>query len=318
MGVRRLSLWMCLLVLPLLLWPAGCAAPATVPATPLLTVTPSSMVTVAPSPPTPSPSPSSSPVPATATATRPLTSTPRPTATLTRTPPPTLPAETRVALVREMLRTNGGCDLPCWWGIVPGKTTVQEFLSNPRTEYGRSSFYVPQLSVPRDYHLYFSFVRQNGVIESIEVVGDFGYGSTMSQLAVQDWQRYSLAQVLTHYSVPSQVWLSFAPAMERGAIPRYGLTLDYDQLGFLIYYEGPAGVWLEGSETKAQACPVFQQMAIIDLRLRPTETYSDTGDLAKEGIYTLRQATGMSLEEFHKTFRDENSGTCLRIPTNGP
>ena len=30
------------------------------------------------------------------------------------------------AYVREMLQTNGGCELPCWWGIIPGKTSWKE------------------------------------------------------------------------------------------------------------------------------------------------------------------------------------------------
>jgi hypothetical protein len=29
----------------------------------------------------------------------------------------------------ELYRTNGNCQLPCWWGIVPGKTTVDQVKS---------------------------------------------------------------------------------------------------------------------------------------------------------------------------------------------
>ncbi len=30
--------------------------------------------------------------------------------------------------VNEYYRSNAGCTLPCWWGVSPGATTVQEFL----------------------------------------------------------------------------------------------------------------------------------------------------------------------------------------------
>ncbi len=320
MRVRSLCLWLRPIALLLLFWLAGCgvpASPATLPATPLPTLTASPSLTATPSPPSPSPSPS--PVPPTATPSRPPTSTPRPTATLTRTQPPTLPAETRGALVREMLRTNGGCELPCWWGIVPGKTTIREFLADPRTDYGRSSLCVPTIHVPRDYCLDYSTTEQDGVIESIEVVGDFQWGRTMSERAMQDWWRYSLAQVLTRYGVPSQVWLYFAPPIENGAIPRYGLALGYRQLGFAVSYWGPADVWLEGNEVEAKTCPVFRRMALIRLQLRPSEEYwVTTPGSREEGVFSLQEATGMSLEEFQKTFRDENDRNCLRIPTHWP
>lgn len=60
---------------------------------------------------------------------------PTPTFTLTLaptlTPFPKLSREDAHALVHNLLETNGGCRLPCWWGIVPGLTdwkTARHFL----------------------------------------------------------------------------------------------------------------------------------------------------------------------------------------------
>ncbi|HSG43771.1 MAG TPA: hypothetical protein VLA72_11500 [Anaerolineales bacterium] len=55
--------------------------------------------------------------------TRTATQTPYPTITLTPTiiwiSLSTLPVQEAQAGVKELLETNGGCELPCWWGIAP-------------------------------------------------------------------------------------------------------------------------------------------------------------------------------------------------------
>src|SRR3972149_10258120 len=50
--------------------------------------------------------------------------TPEPTITLSPTPSltalPTLDAVEAEKMLQSMLYQNGGCELPCWWGITPG------------------------------------------------------------------------------------------------------------------------------------------------------------------------------------------------------
>ncbi len=53
------------------------------------------------------------------------TTVPNPTPNLTWTPLPTLDKETSSRKITELMETNEGCELPCFWGIVPGQTTWQ-------------------------------------------------------------------------------------------------------------------------------------------------------------------------------------------------
>src|SRR6185436_4057409 len=46
--------------------------------------------------------------------------------TNTSTIVPTLPAEGAWTKLLELLANNGGCRLPCLWGITPGKSTYKE------------------------------------------------------------------------------------------------------------------------------------------------------------------------------------------------
>lgn len=98
---------------------------------PLQQVSPSSMApkfTALPSNPPPTlVLPTASPVPSPSATTTPilLPSTP--------TLQPTMDEANTKALILEFLKTNGNCKLPCFWGITPGETTLDEvkrFIEN--------------------------------------------------------------------------------------------------------------------------------------------------------------------------------------------
>ena len=77
---------------------------------------------------TPSPQPTATrtAIPATATPTMPkkiVTVTLRTTFTPSKTWTPTLSSEQQMTQVSDLLTNNGGCKLPCWWGIMPGETS---------------------------------------------------------------------------------------------------------------------------------------------------------------------------------------------------
>ncbi len=44
----------------------------------------------------------------------------------TDTPVSTFSPTEASARLQDLLKTNAGCRLPCWWGITPGKTTWDE------------------------------------------------------------------------------------------------------------------------------------------------------------------------------------------------
>ena len=61
------------------------------------------------------------------------TTSPRPTKIPTLKPLPTLTTQEALLKVEDLFLHNGGCELPCWWGITPGETTwqsTQQFLAS--------------------------------------------------------------------------------------------------------------------------------------------------------------------------------------------
>ena len=54
------------------------------------------------------------------------TATSTPTATPTLTPLPTISPSQRGQAYNDLMGSNGGCTLPCWWGFELGKTSLGE------------------------------------------------------------------------------------------------------------------------------------------------------------------------------------------------
>ena len=308
---RSFQRWLTFVVLMTLALVASCTAPAApmiTPSTTLPSNTPFASMT--PLLPTVTYTFTLSPVSPTATASPTVVALP------TLTPAPTFTPNERQALVQEMLKTNGGCDLPCWWGIVPGQTDWQT-AKGRFIAYGGSVFDVTRSTLPFEYRISHSFVQRDGVVESIQVMVEVHGGITPDQFAT-DWKRYSLDRVLTRYGVPAQVWLFLEPSTEPGSSSNYGLTVAYGDLGVLIYYEGAATI----SETRTQACPRMQNVVLMLFQLQQPNTTASNNQPAfpsgKPFVHTLEEATGMSLDTFYKTFKSDNNQTCLDLPTTWP
>lgn len=284
---------------------AGCSVPSPAPAeTSLPTITPSSTTRVFPTlelpaqtlaAPSPTPTVTSSP-------------TPHPTRTPRPTPRPTLTAAEKYAYVKEMLTTNAGCELPCWWGITPGESNWQEAMD----QLPGLNFQFWFLEEDR-YDVHLDLAKAKEVVESINVSGYCPHSMNECDLFAQDWSGYSLNYVLSHYGLPSRVRIVLALPIDSGGPTYYILYVFYDNLGISITYMGSAVKQGEVLRT----CFSFDY---ITLWLQSTESsipLEQTID-PDEWYYTvpLEEATGMSLEEFYETFR--HPGACLEATPTFP
>jgi hypothetical protein len=313
--------WAANLAAVLLLFCAGCATlsqpqqtrpPVEASAAPATPATSASSATLVPSPtPTLRPSP-----------------TARPTQTPTITPYPTLEPEEKRTFVLEMLSSNGGCELPCWWGIVPGETGWEEMraffaaqgigvsengyldLGYPDPEVG---YRVPMLEVELE--------QQGGLVQAIRVTNDRTHEPLADDPALV-WRRYELAQILSQYGVPSQVYLSLAvgaACIGPGVVPTYDMWVVYEDLGMAVLYPGmlirDLDNWL--------LCPVFGQTSdvfgptrTIEIRLqspaldRPVVSM-EPGDGVFNITGTLMELAQMSVEEFYEIFGPIPHGCAL-------
>ena len=269
------------------LWAAACKAP--VLTSPSATVSPSSTVSPAPA----------------ATITRvPSTQTEIPTPTLT--PLPTLSPAKAQEFVLELLENNGGCRLPCWWGLAPGQTdwlSALRFLQTFATKIRTTNL---------GAGVFFEFQNINGgalFVQEYRVEG--GVVSMIHPQIVNG--AYGLSEMLSIYGRPTDVQIRTFATTSENYLP-FRVVLIYDNDGILIEYEEPAK--MEGN--KLRACP---QQASNRPQLwvwSPgnnaifAEVAQSAFGTGEEKFYrSLAEVTDLTVDEFYQVFKDSANTTCL-------
>jgi hypothetical protein len=251
-----------------------------------------------------------------------LTPTKRPTNTATAphtatfTPLPTLDNRGILGLID----TNGGCQLPCWWGIEPGNTTSEQaraFLktfSTALTVDGEAGFSELDGKVRFDV----------GYIVEYDLPGSSGQGEfrfevwdeTVVRIYVgpaTTQYRYTLDQLLTKMGKPTQVFLE----AKHDAM---GTTIPFD---LILYYPNRrffAGYPIKAVETgdRIRACPAKVAPGLImwapEYQIESRLADEMLGPDARPGLQTLEDATGLSIDDFYAIFRQTGFSACLESP----
>lgn len=246
-----------------------------------------------------------------------------PTVTPTITPLPTLSVQEEGELLQELMANNGDCELPCWWGVMPGHTPTQLardiFASQGIDDWVISNgTYLMSLGYPHGDSPYYSgdvsmrFGTINGLIQFIDISGSRRPGDD-GYLFMRDWQRYSLAQMLDIYGIPSYVALTNEVSADTGP-DYYNLGVAFVEYGVEIHYI-TIPVLINGQEN---ICDEFQYVNFIRLILYPPEKVSDISvDIISNNlnVYTFwEEVTGYDLENFYERFRDVSNSDCIEIP----
>lgn len=236
----------------------------------------------------------------------------KPLATATITPFPTLPIEREEMILSGLMQTNGGCDLPCWWGVTPGSTTVHT-AKDMFISWGISwnDGYVA-IGRPRHIGVYSEFIVEDDIVQQIVADGtrdryDLAYRFT------EIWQSYTVAEMLNRYGLPSHVFLAPPIAAEAGVPNEYSLLLYFTSSDIRIRYL-VAAVYL--GEGKNQICSDFEDVQDIRLRLYASgKLQQDEASLqsSPENYISWETATGTSLEEFYEMFKDEDIINCIEV-----
>ena len=235
-----------------------------------------------------------------------------PTSTLT--PIPTLPPEQAQALILDLLQNNGGCRLPCFWGITPGETTLRDayaFLSS-------LSSYI---------HATFEGAGNEGLIVRYPVPKEISTSESMSLILdatggiVENiWAdaTISLSKLLTDYGKPAEVRIVVSTYMS----PPYDVNMGIyypEQHILAIYHDGYSKLSPSGNII---AC--FDENDEWDFNNIRLISWSPGISLAWEDFDlfsgwptpqpNFEDAIGMGLETFYQTYKDPNKKPCFETP----
>lgn len=264
--------------------------------------------------PTLTPAPSSTPT---------STSTMQPTATEIPNAIPTPPGENATEQVLWLLETNNGCQLPCWWGIIPGETEWEvaeqffnTFVSNiPAASNPQLINYSPQIPLPTEVFEIAYTSPIYSVRDSIvdEILTDVSIGDSTPSAYLTS---YLLSTFLTTYGQPEEIWLStYRASFEEGDLPFF-VILIYPNQGIIALYDDNG----KRLENVVQGCPQRNPVSILKLwsphsSLTFEQIIEGSSALRKDYL-PLKQATEMSVTTFYETFKNPDNTTCLHTPAN--
>ncbi len=251
--------------------------------------------------------------------------TPTMTPTATETPY-TIPTPLGTQVTEQvvwLLETNNGCQLPCWWGIVPGETEwdVAEnllVLFDPHI-YTASAlgfdYYNPSIPLPVEIfsvdHVNPIYTVRNGIVEKIETQ------VTIGDTPADHFMQFALPSFLTTYGQPEEIWLStYGAAFEEGDLPFF-VVLFYPNQGILAVYDDNG----ERHGDLVEGCPQEDPVSYLVL-LAPSlvgtfeEIISETSGLREWDYLPLEEATEIDVASFYEMFRQPENTTCLETPAN--
>ncbi len=242
-----------------------------------------------------------------------------------------LPPEEAETMMLDLLQYHPDCLLPCWFGLTPGKTSVQtarslleEFaaISLITTYYDDVSgthWRIDENGLLLDTIVSFTHDRQlTSILENlrvtIEVKEQMGGGFETiweNPLNNQYLQAYRLPQILSIYGQPEQV-LVFA----NEGWNYFELMLDYSNRGFAVWYSMP----LESSGEKFSGCPsrAFTKLYLWVPEFAYTWAEGVTGngdqyeiDSLNRDFQSIEGVTSLKLEEFYDVFGKSMNTKCL-------
>ena len=140
-----------------------------------------------------------------------------------------------------MLETNGGCELPCWWGITPYKTTWSEtlhFLAPIIVKKGQggSSIYYEDgykhFTTNFDVYYEISGLPEQGRL-LFRIQDDMIISINAFPPGTQN--KYQLHQVLALLGAPKQIYISAQSSKPWSELFTV-FVLDYSDIGVWVFY----------------------------------------------------------------------------------
>ncbi|MGH2536938.1 MAG: hypothetical protein ACRDHL_06070, partial [Candidatus Promineifilaceae bacterium] len=232
------------------------------------------------------------------------------------TPFPTLAPEAAHALVTELLQTNGGCRLPCWWGFTPGQTswaTAGPYLATFASGILRHVD-------PLIYLVHFIglevTVKGYAIEQEYVVDGESGLIVSM-KVAASNKTDYSIPAVLSAYGPPSEIWL-YAAADSPAVTQPFYLDLYYGHEGFVVkYYENPRRPTdpLQGCFHLTEERPLLWLWSPeLSLTYLEAAEYHPLWLSSPEQSRPLAEVTDLDIATFYEIFKQPDNTHCLETP----
>lgn len=251
----------------------------------------------------------------TPTATLTLTATPQPSPTAipptstfvqspTQTPLPTLEPEQAEETIRTLLREPVDCSAPCFWGIVPGQTTLYE-ATHIFTYMGLPVQFTNERDNKKFYEFIYDFESglsisplltvQDGLVKNLRIY----LTPEISQPGVpREWLAFSPETLIARYGEPSKVELDLIPGPRTSD---FVMIMYFDAFDLIVQYGG-YGI-IQGT----RICPLKDPYDEVRIWMGK-DPENPPGPLRR-----LEEVTSLTLAEFSALMTGEPAKACFNL-----
>lgn len=245
-----------------------------------------------------------------------------PTSMSSFTPIATLSIEEEGAFLSELMSNNGGCELPCWWGITPGETTEQSAqnqfvrwgidqwypsgsyrLVGLGYAYPNSSYYIPETAV--------KFWVDKRIVEFIHVSVQHPTQGVEMEF-YRDWQYFQVDKILNRFGLPN--YLGLNAGIPEAGVKSYILHFFYPNHGIEISYVIESELLDNGQR---QICFEFSKYKFITLNLYQPGRLDNIPEQIipnhLENYTSLEEVTGLTIEGFYELYHSADDTPCLLV-----
>ena len=240
------------------------------------------------------------------------TSTPTPTITATWVPP-TLHDYS----IQTLIDTNGNCELPCWWGLVPGITTKEQVMSffdkidiNKMESLGQVERNNPEgvEVLMEEIVITYNLPGGNGIGNLVLVF----WNDVLTYIAVDEktaGYRYQLESILNKQGKPDDIFLY--TVIGPGKANPYILLLIYKNKNTVFSFGSDA---YKGEE-KIRICIEYEAPVLImwEDEFGVLERLNDIfyGPDPGTEYPSIENVTNISVDDFYEQFTDPYGSDCF-------
>jgi hypothetical protein len=226
----------------------------------------------------------------------------------TLTPLPTFEIEKLEVAVEELLANPMNCDVPCWWGAIPNKTTVfevQQFL----TLHEFTNYQHDENQIPDYIELWFDYEENE---ERIYFPVRYSFENHLLKI-VYAGQAPRLSNILRKYGKPDEIWIETKSYKREGNLS-VRLNLVYLQKGMAVGYVVDGDI--QGDIVTG--CFADKETGILHLLVPDVVTsYKDFVSIfsLERHYLLLEEATSLTMDDFMQQFSDPSKPQCIETPT---
>jgi hypothetical protein len=234
------------------------------------------------------------------------TNTPLSTPITTLTLPPTLEPEQAMKTMSAFLQGSEYCEVPCFFGIVPGRTTLDEAkkifmhlgLPIKGTTYQGKDIYGTHYNFESSLSIYGNLTVQNEIVRNlrIDIIPETSKAGTP-----REWLAFSPETLIRRYGSPSRV--SFA--VDWGPSSFFDMAMNFDAEELIVEYSGYD--LIPRQKGSPVVCPLTARFDSVRLWMGKDPIYPPAE------VVLLEKATSMTIEEFSNLMTGNPNGACFQI-----